>query len=43
MVEASRVPEPIIVQEGDMVRGLDESLSCHVSVSHPDCGEANYR
>lgn len=43
MVEASPVPEPIIVQEADMVHGLDESLSCHVSVSHCDHGKANYR
>lgn len=41
--EASPVPEPIIVQEADMVHGLDESLSCHLSVSHSDCGKANYR
>lgn len=43
IVESSPVPEPIIVQEADMVRGLDESLSCHVSVSHSDCLKANYR
>lgn len=43
IVESSPVPEPIIVQAADMVRGLDESLSCHVSVSHSDCLKANYR
>lgn len=37
------VPEPIIVREADTVHGLDESLSCHVSVSHSDCWKANYR
>jgi len=41
--EASPVPEPIIIQEADMVHRLDESLSCHVSVSHSDCQKANYR
>ncbi len=43
MVEASPVPQPIIVREADAVLGLDESLSCHVSVSHFYCGKANYR
>lgn len=42
-VQPSLVPEPIIVQEADVVHGLDESLSCHVCVSHSDCGKANYR
>lgn len=41
--EASPVPQPIIVREEDVVHGPDESLSCHVSVSHSDCGKANYR
>lgn len=32
MTEANRLPEPIIAQDGDTVRRLDESLSRHVSV-----------
>lgn len=43
IVESSPVPEPIIVREADMAHGLDDSLSCHVSVSHSDCLKANYR
>ena len=43
VAEASPVPEPIIAREADAACGLDESLSCHVSVSRPDCGKANYR